>query len=123
VLLAACGDDGPDPKRTATKEKLPAGGYWLAVLKVEDDPNLLDADTQVLRKPAGKALVVAQVDCFEGLAARLDLEGVELSGDQDDTTAGTYILGLRGSTMKKINRLLKKVDREPVLTAGVTDRC
>lgn len=122
-LLAACGgDDAKSPKQATKGQKLPEGGVWLAVLRVEDDPNLLDRDTQDLRKPAGKALVVSQVSCFDGLAEQLDVEEQD-QGGEGDTTPGTYILGLKADTRSELKRLLNKVDRDAIVITGVTDGC
>jgi hypothetical protein len=126
VSTAACGDDAVRPAtgKDERKQTLPEGGVWLAVLRVEDDPNLLDRDVRDLRKPAGRSLVVAQVSCFDGLEQGLEIEDEEGGeGAENDTTPGTYILGLQSAKRKKVNKLLKKTGWDPIAVVGVVDRC
>lgn len=128
LLATACSGDDPAPRKNAAngkaKQSLPSGGVWLAVLRIEDDPNLLDRDTETLYKPAGRMLVVAQVACFDGIEDAIDVpdeEGGE--GAEDDTTPGTYVLGLKSTDKKKIRRVLRKVDMDPIAIAPVVDTC
>lgn len=125
MLLGACGGDEPVAKDTPKRQlKIPEGGEWLAVIRIEEDPNQLDRDTDELRKAAGKSLVVAQVRCFEGLDRFLEVpdeEGGE--GAEDDTYFGQYLIGVRGKTRAKVERVMKKIDRDPIASGPVIDRC
>ena len=50
-----------------------------------------------------------------------DEEGGE--GAEDDTTPGTYVLGLKSTNRKQIRKVLNKVDRDPLVIAPVIDTC
>ncbi len=118
LIFVGCG--GSDAK---FEGDLPKGGEWLAVLQLEEDPNSLDNDADGLREEVSvDAVVVAQVQCFQGLQDAVEIDE-EVDGAESDTTPGTYVLGVRASSKDEMKRLLKKVDAEPSVIIGVVDTC
>jgi hypothetical protein len=86
-----------------------AGGEtWIAVIDVAADPNDLDALTQRLLEPLGTALMVAPVDCFEGLP---------------ETAKDGYVIGATGDTRSEVERRVVDAGEAVAFTAKVRILC
>ena len=119
LTLAACADDPrsaptsttpsattSDPSPSATPAA--AEERWIAVIDVAPDPNDLDDLTQRLLDPLGTALVVAPVDCFEGLP---------------EPARDGYLIGAVGDTRTDVERRVVDAGEEVAFTAKVTILC
>jgi hypothetical protein len=84
------------------------GERWIAVIDVAADPNDLDALTQRLLEPLGTALVVAPVDCFEGLPG---------------TAKDGYVIGAVGEARAEVERRVVDAGKTVAFTANVTILC
>lgn len=119
VTPAGCADD-PDGRRSSsstaatTSVSSPSaspsaeGERWIAVIDVAADPDDLDALTQRLLEPLGTALVVAPVDCFEGLP---------------DTANDGYVIGAVGDARSEVERRVVDAGERVAFTANVTILC
>jgi hypothetical protein len=85
-----------------------SGDRWIAVIDVASDPSELDALTQRLRGPLGRALVVSPTDCFEGLP--------EWAGEG-------YLIGAAGESRASVERLVTDAGEEVAFSAKVTIIC
>jgi hypothetical protein len=117
LLLAAataCANGSTNPptgsSTRVTDSPSPApGDTWLAGLRVEDDPNALDADTRDLRGVLGGALIVSPASCFRGLPAEVD--------------ATAYVLGVQASTQAELRTLVAQTERDPAFEVRVQMLC
>lgn len=119
VTPAGCADD-PDGRRSSsstaatTSVSSPSaspsaeGERWIAVIDVAADPDDLDALTQRLLEPLGTALVVAPVDCFEGLP---------------DAPNDGYVIGAVGDARSEVERQVVDAGETVAFTANVTILC
>ncbi len=82
---------------------------WMAALRVEADPNALDADTRDLKDVLGGALLVSPAGCFLGLPPEVD--------------ASAYVLGIQAPTQTALDTLVAKSEREPVFEGQVQMLC
>jgi hypothetical protein len=81
---------------------------WIAVLRVEGDPNDLDADTARLAPALGAAFRASPVQCFRGLP----------------TDVGTgYLLGVVAGTRSELRRLVSRAGRRPLFQGRVEELC
>ena len=123
VTPAGCADDpvdDPDGRRSSTAPAATTsvsspsaspsaeGERWIAVIDVAADPDDLDALTQRLLEPLGTALVVAPVDCFEGLP---------------DTANDGYVIGAVGDARSEVERRVVDAGERVAFTANVTILC
>lgn len=121
VHLAACG--GPassqgdpvaegDPSASQTTQAS-AGPRteWLAVFRVENDPEELEADTQEFLELVGGFIFVGPVSCFEGLPA-----GYAAPGD-------AYALAVVAETEQQLEHAIGLTGREPLFRRQVTAWC
>lgn len=121
AMATACADassgappsspDAPTPSSDAPSTPAGVGTEeaWLAALRVETDPEALDADTAALKEILGGALIVSPAQCFQGLPADVD--------------ASAYVLGVQTSTQKEMVDLVAEIEREPLFEAQVTVMC
>jgi hypothetical protein len=112
--LAACGE-GAEPNASPNAEPTrtsspPAGAEvtWLAVVDVAPGANDLDALTRRLLEPLGRAIMVAPVDCFDGLPP--------------DVRDG-YLIGAVGDTRAEVERLIEDAGEEVSFSAHVVNVC
>jgi hypothetical protein len=121
VLLAACGDPagppgdpstegGPSPSPTTQVSAGPRT-EWLAVFRVERDPEELEADTQEFLELVGHFIFVGPVSCFEGLPA-----GYASPGD-------AYALAVVAETEQELEHAIGLTGREPLFRRRVTSWC
>jgi hypothetical protein len=119
LLMAACGEElGPGQGSTSTASPtsmspssatpIASGDRWIAVIDVASEPSDLDALTQRLRGPLGRALVVSPTDCFEGLPDRAG-EG--------------YLIGAAGESRAGVERLVTDAGEKVAFSAKVTIVC
>ncbi|MCD6021108.1 MAG: hypothetical protein K0R20_818 [Actinomycetia bacterium] len=119
VTPAGCADDpegagkSTTPTATASVSSQSASPSadrerWIAVIDVAADPNDLDALTQRLLEPLGTALVVAPVDCFEGLP---------------DAASDGYVIGAVGDARSEVERRVVDAGETAAFTARVTILC
>jgi hypothetical protein len=114
LMLAGCGDDPEGGPASTTSASPPSaspsaeGERWIAVIDVAADPNDLDALTQRLLEPLGTALVVAPVDCFEGLPA---------------TANDGYVIGAVGDARSDVERRVVDAGETVAFTANVMILC
>lgn len=118
LMVAGCGDDpdlGPTsttsaPTTSVSPSASPSadGETWIAVIDVASDPNDLDALTQRLLEPLGTALVVAPVDCFEGLP---------------DSADDGYLIGAVGEARSEVERRVVDAGETVAFSANVTILC
>jgi hypothetical protein len=113
LLLAstACAS-GASPSATPSTRDTPSGDTgdpWLAALRVDADPDALDADTHALKDVLGGALIVSPASCFRGLP-----ESVE---------ATAYVLGVQASTQEELRALVERTERDPVFEVRVHMLC
>jgi hypothetical protein len=113
ITLTACGSNAGTP-RTSPSPSTGAGTafvtVWLAALRIEADPNDLDADTQELLATVPSALVVAPLMCFKGLP--------EDVGGED-----AYLLGLESESRTELDRVVTETGRDPLFVVRVRDFC
>jgi hypothetical protein len=118
VTAVGCADD-PDGGRNSTTSAATTsvspfaspsteGERWIAVIDVAADPDDLDALTQRLREPLGTALMVAPVDCFEGLPG---------------TAKDGYVIGAVGEARAQVERRVVDAGETVAFTANVTILC
>lgn len=84
------------------------GERWIAVIEVAADPNDLDDLTQRLLEPLGTALMVAPVDCFEGLPG---------------TAKDGYVIGAVGDARSEVQQRVVDAGETVAFTADVTILC
>jgi hypothetical protein len=85
------------------------GDTWLAALRVEADPDALDADTRDLNDVLGEALIVSPASCLRGLPADVD--------------ATAYVLGVQASTQAELRTLVARTHRDPAFEVLVQVLC
>lgn len=114
---AGCADDpeagrSSTPTAATTSVSSPSasaeGETWIAVIEVAADPDDLDALTQQLLEPLGTALMVAPVDCFEGLP---------------ETANDGYVIGAVGDSRSEVERAVVDAGGTAAFTANVTILC
>lgn len=114
---AGCADDpeeGRSSTPTAATKSVSSpsasaeGETWIAVIEVAADPDDLDALTQQLLEPLGTALMVAPVDCFEGLP---------------ETANDGYVIGAVGDSRSEVERAVVDAGETVAFTANVTILC
>jgi hypothetical protein len=112
--LAACGERAEpsvEPSAQPTRTPAPPPGAvetWLAVVEVAPEANDLDALTRRLFEPLGGAIMVAPVDCFEGLPP--------------DVRNG-YLIGAVGDTRTEVERLVEDAGEAVSFSANVVNVC
>jgi hypothetical protein len=112
--LAACGERAePNAESSAEPSRTPspppgAVETWLAVVDVAPGANDLDALTRRLLEPLGGAIMVAPVDCFEGLPP--------------DVRNG-YLIGAVADTRAEVERLIEDAGEEVSFSAHVVNVC
>jgi hypothetical protein len=113
VTLTACGSNAGTPRTSPSPS---AGGgtafvtVWLAALRIEADPNDLDAETQELLATVPSALVVAPLMCFRGLP-------------EDVAGEDAYLLGLESESSSELDRVVAETGRDPLFVVRVRDFC
>ncbi len=113
AVLGACAPEvvphappgSPPSGSTATSSP----GSWLAALRVERDPDALDADTSELSDVLGGSLVVSPVSCFRGLPPDVD--------------PSAYVLGVVAPDRAELDDLVRLTHREPLFEAEVDVLC
>jgi hypothetical protein len=113
VTLTACDSNAGTPRTSPSPS--PGGGIafvrvWLAALRIEADPNDLDADTQELIATVPSALVVAPLMCFKGLP-------------EDVAGEDAYLLGLESESRSELDRVVAETGRDPLFVVRVRDFC
>jgi hypothetical protein len=112
--VAACGERAEpnvEPSAEPTRTSAPPPGAvetWLAVVDVAPEANDLDALTRRLLEPLGGAIMVAPVDCFEGLPP--------------DVRNG-YLIGAVGDTRAEVERLVEDAGEAVSFSANVVNVC
>jgi hypothetical protein len=113
IALTACGSD-TGTSQTAPSPSIGEGTafvtVWLAALRIEADPNDLDAETQELLATVPSALVVAPLVCFKGLP-------------EDVAGQDAYVLGLESESMTELDRVVAETGRDPLFVVRVRDFC
>ncbi|MEO8293263.1 MAG: hypothetical protein ABI635_08990 [Actinomycetota bacterium] len=97
------------PSTVAGASESPGASIWLAALRIEADPETLDADTADLKDILGGGLIVSPANCFVGLPP-------EVSG-------GDYVLGAQAPTEAELTALVEKTGRDPVFEGQVQMLC
>lgn len=121
ILLAACGEpagpqgdpspeDGPSPSATDQASAGPRT-EWLAVFRIEKDPEELEADTQEFLELVRGFIFVGPVSCFEGLPV-----GYASPGD-------AYALAVVAETEQELEHAIGLTGREPLFRRQVTSWC
>ncbi len=113
IALTACGSNAGTPRTTPSPtigEGTAFVTVWLAALRIEGDPNDLDADTQQLLATVPSALVVAPLVCFKGLP-------------EDVAGQDAYVLGLESESMTELDRVVAETGRDPLFVVRVRDFC
>jgi hypothetical protein len=112
-LVAATACANPPANRPAASSvgvvSPSSGDTWLAALRVEADPDALDADTRDLKDVLGEALIVSPASCLRGLPADVD------------TTA--YVLGVQAPTQAELRILVARTHRDPAFEVPVQVLC
>lgn len=109
-VMAACGG-GRQPTMSATPPPSSPPAVeerWIGVIEVATDPNDLDALTQRMLDPLGPALIVAPVDCFQGLP---------------DRVRDGYLIGAVGDARREVERLVHEAGEEVAFSALVEVVC
>ena len=106
--LVGCARDG-DPGAAPTPAATGPSSIWIAGLRVADDPNELDAETQEVKEAVGAAIAVAPVACFGGVPPAYE--------------ASAYVLGVVADSRQGVEDLLATLGREPLFVAQVVDLC
>jgi hypothetical protein len=109
AALAGCAGERPPAASSVTESSVSAASTWLAVLRVERDPDALDADTQALTDVLGGSLVVSPASCLRGLPPDID--------------ASSYVLGVVAPDRTELDELVGRTDRDPVFRAEVEVVC
>ena len=107
--LAACAGERTPAASPVTASSVSATTTWLAVLRVERDPDALDADTQALTDVLGGSLVVSPASCLRGLPQSVD--------------ASSYVLGVVAADRAELDELVARTDRDPVVRVQVEVLC
>ncbi len=107
--LAACAGERTPAASSVTASRASATSTWLAVLRVERDPDALDADTQALTDVLGGSLVVSPASCLRGLPHGVD--------------ASSYVLGVVAADRAELDDLVARTDRDPVVRVEVEVLC
>jgi hypothetical protein len=121
VVLTACSRDGTGDGAVTLESPgtgTPTGSshsgpstVWLAGLRVEADPEDLQADTQAIMEAAGTAIFVGPVSCFDSVPA-------EFVPSPD-----AYVLGLVAPSREELDQAVDRVGREPIFVVQVTNTC
>ena len=112
---AACAQESlpPSSSETASPSAPPSASLaergWLAALRVEREPDALDADTRALAGVLGGALVVSPASCLGGLP-----------GDVDPAA---YVLGVIAPDPATLDDLVGRTDLEPLFRGEVLLVC
>ena len=109
VVLAACAGERTPAASSVTASSASATTTWLAVLRVERDPDALDAETQALADVLGGSLVVSPASCLRGLAPEVD--------------PSSYVLGVVAPDRAELEELVARTDRDPVVRVEVEVLC
>jgi hypothetical protein len=109
VSLAACAGERSPAVSSVTAASASATTTWLAVLRVERDPDALDADTQALTDVLGGSLVVSPASCLRGLP-----HGVDPS---------SYVLGVVAPDRVELDDLVARTEYDPVVRVEVEVLC
>jgi hypothetical protein len=121
VLLTACTEDGTagatmtlDPTSPDSQIGSPQSGpsaVWLAGLRVEVDPEDLQADTREIMDEAGSAIFAGPVSCFDSVPAEFV------------PAPDAYVLGLVAPSKEELDEAVDRVGREPIFVEQVTNTC
>jgi hypothetical protein len=82
---------------------------WLAILRVAQDPDELDADTQAVKAVVDGAIMVAPSSCFDGLP--------------DAFARTAYVLGVTATTRSGLDALLANLGRTTLFEGRVRSMC
>ena len=107
--LSACAGESTPAASPVTASSASASSTWLAVLRVERDPDALDADTQALTDVLGGSLVVSPASCLRGLPHSVD--------------TSSYVLGVVAPDRAQLDDLVGPTDLDPVLRVEVEVLC
>jgi hypothetical protein len=113
MTLTACGSNAATPRTSPSPSTGDGTAFmtvWLAALRIEADPNDLDADTQELLATVPSELVVAPVVCFKGLP-------------EDFAGQDAYVLGLESESRTELDRVVAETGRDPLFIVRVRDFC
>ena len=119
VILGACGDRseelraGPSPAPTETAPTgLPTSvRQWVAVFDTAGHPDDLDPSTEELLEEVGGHIAVQPVQCWDGLAADLELN------------AGLYAAAVIATSEQELADVVGDVGREPIGTGEYEAFC
>jgi hypothetical protein len=109
TALAACAGERTPAASPVTASSGSTSSTWLAVLRVEREPDALDADTQALTDVLGGSLVVSPASCLRGLPHSVD--------------TSSYVLGVVAADRAKLDDLVGRTDRDPVVRVEVEVLC
>ena len=110
--LAACAGERTPASPSVAASSLTASSAshtWLAVLRVERDPDALDADTTALTDVLGTSLVVSPASCLRGLPSDVDTQ--------------SYVLGVIATDRAELDDLVARTDLDPVASVEVEVLC
>jgi hypothetical protein len=119
LALAACGPeraDAPQPRGSPPPVQTEAPPptevrQWVAVFDTAEHPDDLDPSTKELLETAAENIAVQPVQCWEGLAADLDVD------------AGLYAAAVIAPTEEELQAVVEDVGREPVGTGRYKAFC
>jgi hypothetical protein len=112
VAATACANGSADPPAASSTGVIVSpspGDTWLAALRVEADPDALDADTRDLKDVLGEALIVSPASCLRGLPADVDVTA--------------YVLGVQASTQAELRTLVARTHLDPAFEVPVQVLC
>jgi hypothetical protein len=110
AAMSACAGAPAPPASSTSRSAAPAATMgWLAVLRVEAEPDALDEETAALTGVLGTALVVSPAACLRGLP--------------DDVGASAYVLGVMAPDRTTLEELLARTDLDPLFRVEVRIVC
>ena len=117
LAAAACGQDpsrAPATGASATAVETPVETsirQWVAVFDTASHPDDLDPSTEELLDSAGGHIAVQPVQCWEGLAADLQVD------------AGVYAAAVIATSEDELDGVVEEVGREPIGTGEYEAFC
>ncbi len=106
---SAASGPSSSPASASPTASLTPPQVWLAILRVAQDPNDLDADTQALKPVLGDAMQVVPASCFSGLPDRF-------SGER-------YVLGIVTDSKSQTDAVLAASKLSALFEAPVEEAC
>jgi hypothetical protein len=113
AAMSACAGAPAAPASSRSASSISGGPAattgWLAVLRVDPEPDALDDDTAALTDVLGTALVVSPAACLRGLPV--------------DVVTSTYVLGVMAPDRATLDELLARTDLDPLFRVEVQIVC